>query len=1072
MWTDFLINTAQVLLAVVCVAHQAYLKTDAIVRTLYRKFIAHRNLLEWTTAAQAETGSRHDQAAFLRQMWSAIFLSVAAFALVFWLRPAALLVAAPFLILWFLSPFIAHHISRPFVRKREILSAAEVETARQIARRTWRFFETFVRDEDNWLPPDNFQESPAPVIAHRTSPTNIGLLLLSTAAARDFGYIGAIELVERLGLTFKSLEKMECFNGHFLNWYDTETLAPLAPRYISTVDSGNLVGHLIAVKQSIVEIENRPLFDNRVLAGIRDTVELMREESKFISGASRRTDAFTGKQLRGEVAACVELLEENQTVNAPAEWLKLLTSLQKHAEIINDTMGAMAQEHGDEHFDELRFWASSLIHQTKHLRRDLETFLPWAATDFSPPQSPEIIQLFSIFPSLTQLPELYEAVLARLDDKSANQENLQKIKVSVQTAARAANGILTESNALKFSCETLVEEMDFGFLLDKERKVFVIGYNVEMQKADNSFYDLLASEARLASFVAIAKGEISQEHWFRLGRPLTPIDGSRALISWTATMFEYLMPLLVMRDYEQTLLNQTYQTVVKNQIEYAAKNGVPWGISEAAYNARDLQLNYQYAAFGIPGLGLKRGLNEDLVVSPYSTALAAQISPKAAMENFAALTKIGALARFGFYESIDYTSERLPPNADKQIIKAFMTHHQGMILVALDNVLHDDVMQKRFHSEPLVRSTELLLQERIPRDVPLLQPNAEEVLAGRMTRSIAGRVTRIFDTATLPTPRTQILSNGKYSVMLTNSGAGYSTYGDLAVTRWREDSTRDHWGGFIYLRDVTQNKVWSVGFQPTGELPRKYEAAFSEDKVTFSRSEFGLSTRTEIIVSPEDNAEIRRVSITNQSSAVREIEVTSYAEIVLAPAAADTAHPAFSNLSILTEFFAAENSLIAKRRPRTAKDKPIWAIHTVTTTAENAGAAQYETDRARFLGRGRDASNPIAVTEDRPLSNTVGAVLDPIFSLRRRVRIEPRQTVSISFSTAVAESAEESRRLADKYHDPNTFEREAALAWTRSQVELRHLNLDAEDAHLFQSVLPPAFFIPIRLCVRNRTSSQ
>ena len=327
-----------------------------------------------------------------------------------------------------------------------------------------------------------------------------------------------------------------------------------------------------------------------------------------------------------------------------------------------------------------------------------------------------------------------------------------------------------------------------------------------------------------------------------------------------------------------------------------------------------------------------------------------------------------------------------------------------------------------------------------------------------MTRSIAGPVSRVFDTPSLPPPRTQILSNGKYSVMLTNSGAGYSTYGDLAITRWREDATRDYWGSFVYLRDVIRNQIWSVGFQPTGEMPKKYEAAFSEDKVTFSRNEYGLLTRTEIIVSPEDNAEIRRVSITNQSSTAREIEVTSYVEIVLAPAAADTAHPAFSNLSILTEFFAAENSLLAKRRPRTAKDKPIWAIHTVATAAENAGAAQYETDRAKFLGRGRDASNPIAVTEDRPLSNTVGAVLDPIFSLRRRVRIEPLQTVSISFSTAVAESDEEARRLADKYHDPNTFEREASLAWTRSQVELRHLNLSAEDAHLFQRLAARIFY--------------
>ncbi|MGI8787174.1 MAG: GH36-type glycosyl hydrolase domain-containing protein [Pyrinomonadaceae bacterium] len=1042
VWEDFLINTAQVALSIVCIAHQAFLKTDAIIRTIYRKLISRRKLLEWTTAAQAESGSEHDLPAFLRQMWTAVFLAMASFLLVLWFRPSSLDDAAGFLVLWFLSPFITYRISRVTQKKREILSAAETKSAHLIARRTWRFFETFVGDADNWLPPDNFQETPAPVIAHRTSPTNIGLLLLATAAARDFGYVGTIELAERLGLTFKSLEKMERFRGHFLNWYDTQTLAPLAPRYVSTVDSGNLAGHLLAVKQSIIEIENRPLFDYQILAGIADTVELMNEEAKSLSETPRRTDAFTNKQLRGETEKCREILEKNRTIETPAEWFDLLTNLQKRAEIINDTTGAMAQELGDEYFDELRFWSSSLLHQTKHLRRDLETFLPWAANDFlRGSKGSEHEKLFNFFPSLAQLPELYEA----MSEPSAIAGGSD-----IENAAKTANQILTEFSALKYFCETFFEEMDFGFLLDKERKVFVIGYNVEAEKPDNSFYDLLASESRLASFVAIAKGEIPQEHWFRLGRPLTPLQGSRALISWTATMFEYLMPILVMRDYDETLLDQTYKSVVARQIEYAGKNGVPWGISEAAYNARDLHLNYQYAPFGIPGLGLKRGLSEDLVISPYSTALAAQISPIAALKNFAALSKVGALARFGFYESIDYTPERLPPNQNQAIIRAFMAHHQGMIFVALDNVLRDNIMQKRFHSEPLIQATELLLQERIPRGVPAQHPRAEEVLSGRIVRSISGRVTRIFDTPTLPTPRTQILSNGKYSVMMTNSGAGYSMCGEMAVTRWREDATCDDCGAFIYLRDVTTNAVWSSGFQPTRTMPKKYEAAFSEDKIAISRSELGIKTRTEIIVSPEDNAEIRRVSITNHSSTTREIEVTSYAEIVLTTPAADAAHPAFSNLSITTEFFAAEHSLIATRRPRAEKDEFVCAVHTVATSGETVGAVQYETDRARFTGRGHDTSNPIAIIEDRPLSNTVGAVLDPIFSLRRRVKIEPRQTVSVSFSTAVAESYEEARRLADKYHEPSTFEREASLAWTRSQIELRHLNLDAEDAHLYQ----------------------
>ncbi len=1076
LWGDFCNNAIQVAFSIVCLANQAWIKTDAITRTLYRKLISRKHLLEWTTAAQSERENPHDLAAFLRFMWMAMGLSVASFTLIFWLRPNALPVAAPFLLAWLLSPFVAFRLSRPWIIERLPLSENDIKMARMIARRTWRFFETFVGDEDNWLPPDNYQENPQPKIAHRTSPTNIGLLLLSTVTARDFGYIGTLELSERLGLTFATLEKLEKFRGQFLNWYDTQTLEGLAPRYISTVDSGNLAGHLLAVKQAIREIPDSKLYDQRLLAGLADTVEMMREEALQVSVVRQRTGAVTIKQLRDEVEACVQLLTI-QPRETPDAWLALLESLLGHIEVITDIAGALAQEHGNAHFDELRFWSAGLSHQIRTFRRDIETFIPWKETDFShlaaiirrdlPDREQEwreLTDLFTLFPSLSQLPELYDTLILRLlsmseeikrcqtaeKDCTATLNALEIITAKVKKAAQSAARTLADLSSLALRSEEIVEEMDFTFLLDEERQVFSIGYSVDNEKRDKSFYDLLASEARLGSFVAIAKGEVGQEHWFRLGRSLTPVNRSRALISWTATMFEYLMPILVMRDYDETLLHQTYQAIVARQIEYGAKHKVPWGISESAYNARDLQLNYQYGAFGVPGLGLKRGLSQDLVVAPYATALAALISPRAAIENFHVLVKQGALARFGFYEAIDYTPERLPPNQECAVIQAFMAHHQGMILVALNNLVHSDIMQKRFHAEPLVQATELLLQERVPRGVPASHPRAEEVLSSRVVRQLSGRVTRIFDTPHLPTPRTQILSNGAYSVMVTTSGAGYSICDGLAVTRWREDVTCDDWGGFIYLRDIVSGAVWSSGYQPVGREPKFYEVAFSEDKAVFLRRDDNIATRTEIIVSPEDNAEIRRISITNRSSRVREIEVTSYAEVVLAPPNADAAHPAFSNLFIETEFNAAENSLIAKRRPRAQKDKPIWAVHTIATAGETIGAVQYETDRARFLGRGHDASAPLAVMEDRPLSNTVGAVLDPIFSLRRRLRIQPHETVAISFSTAVAHSYAEALRLADKYHDVSIFEREAALAWTRSQVEMRYLNIDPENAYLFQ----------------------
>src|SRR6185312_14841103 len=524
----------------------------------------------------------------------------------------------------------------------------------------------------------------------------------------------------------------------------------------------------------------------------------------------------------------------------------------------------------------------------------------------------------------------------------------------------------------------------------------------------------------------------------------------RALISWTGTMFEYLMPLLVMNSYPETLLDQTHRAVVKRQIEYGEERGVPWGVSESAYNARDLNLNYQYGPFGVPGLGLKRGLVQDLVVSPYATMLASRVDPAAAVTNLLHLQREGALGRYGFYEAIDYTGDRLLQNQKLVLIRAFMAHHQSMSHVALDNAIHDGQMERRFHADPSVRATELLLQERIPQGVPATRPRAEEVLIGRVASQIPGSVARIYRTADHSTPRTQLLTNGNYHVMLTAAGSGYSLCADRAVTRWREDVTRDQWGTFIYLRDIHTGTVWSAGQQPVGRKPQSYEVTFAEDKVDFWRVDSGFVTHTQIVISPEENAEVRQVTITNNSNRTGEIELTSYAEVVLAPPAADAAHPAFGNLFIETEFLHPHNALLARRRQRSSDDTPIWGIHVVLAESGMIGSVQYETDRGRFLGRGHTVSDPVAVMEERPLSNTVGAVLDPVMSLRCRVRLRPNESTCVTFTTAVAQSRAEAAILADKYHDPNTFERQSRLAWTRAQVEMTHLGIGPDDANLFQ----------------------
>jgi cyclic beta-1,2-glucan synthetase len=1049
-WGDFRTNTAQIALSFVFLPHQAWLMCDAIVRAIYRQLISRRKLLEWVSAAEAERSLRNDLQSFVRFMLAALILTVAALALTLSFKPRALPEISTLFVIWMLSPLVAYLVSKPRPAERKLLNEEDKAFARLIARRTWRFFETFVGAEDNWLPPDNYQEDPSPVVAHRTSPTNMGLLVLGNHSARDLGYLGALELLERQELTFATLEKLGRMHGHFFNWYDTKTLEPLLPQYISTVDSGNLAGHLIAVKQACIEFPETHLFDMRVIEGLTDTINAIDVEASALGSFRQRTDVVTVRQLHDEIAACRALLPA-EPGDVLSSWIGLFDSLGRRASEIEDIVNALVHEHGEVSFKELRWWVGALQHQVKSLRRDAESLTGWGRLLSSVEKEitdEPVIKLLQQVPTLAEIPQLCDKALVQL---AATHSDASKLTKALEQSAGASSDMLSRLSRLARRCDEIVEQMDFSFLFDVERKLFTIGYNVTASRADESYYDLLASEARLASFVGIAKGDVPQQHWFRMGRALTKVDGGRALISWTGTMFEYLMPLLVMRNYPATLLAETYRTVVERQIEYGEERGVPWGISEAAYNVRDLHFNYQYGPFGVPGLGLKRGLIEDLVVAPYATMLALEIDPEPAIDNLRRLQKEGALGPYGFYESIDYTAERLPENQKSVLIRAFMTHHQGMSLVSLANVIHEDLGARRFHSDPAVQATELLLQERVPVGVPAAHPRSEEVLTGRVAQAMPGMITRVYESADLDTPRTQLLSNGSYNVMLTTAGSGYSQCEDNAVTRWREDVTCDNWGAFIYLRDVRSGAVWSAGHQPVRRKPQSYHVAFSEDKADFRRVDSGIATRMEVVVSAEDNAEVRRISLTNHSSRTREIELTSYAEIVLASQNADAAHQSFSNLFIETEFVPGENAILAHRRQRSSDEKPIWGVHVVVAAeGEQVGAVQYETDRGRFLGRGRTAGNPIAVMEDRPLSNTTGAVLDPVFSLRRRVRIPPNQTVRCSFSTAVARSREDALALADKYHDPNIFERELRLAWTKAQVEMSHLKIDAEEAHLFQ----------------------
>jgi cellobiose phosphorylase len=981
-------SAMQAFLSAVFLLHQSGLMLDAIGRTLAR-LVTRRRMLEWVTADR----SAHVEATpggIFRRMFATPLAAVAIAIGVALVEPGRLPLALPIIVLWCLSPALAYTSGRPLPHDRARLGRAGRSAFRKVARRTWRFFDDLVGPEDHWLVPDNLQEDRRELVAHRTSPTNIGLQLLSTLAAYDLGYLNVTGLLTRLERTFATLLRMQRYRGHFYNWYDTRTLAPLAPAYISTVDSGNLAGYLVTLRAGLLEIADRlPVRHASFLEGLEDVVALVEEEVARALPHARPARDPVG--LKKELAQLRARLDEPPATDRA--WALLVAQIRDDI----SSIGVLLHE-----FEEplLGDGAAPVFAEAVYwLDQAAAGVAAWIADLEQPPVPSEIV-------------ERAERLAALADD--------------------------------------LVEETEFGFLFDPERQLFSIGFNVVEGRLDASYYDTLASEARLVSFLAIATGTIPHEHWFRLGRSLTPSGASRALLSWSASMFEYLMPLIVMKTYPGTLLHETYGAVVQRQIQYAARRGVPWGISESAYYAQDLDGNYQYRAFGVPGLGLKRGLADDLVIAPYACFLAAPLAPEAVLDNLERLREAGAGGRYGFYEAIEYTVDRLPKERTGGIVlPTYMAHHQGMILASLDNVVRATPMQRRFHADPRVQAAELLLQERIPHLVPLKNPPIEVAEHVPSTRRLPVPQVRRYVTPHTLSPRVHLLSNGSYSVMVTNAGGGYSRRQNLAMTRWREDITADPWGTFIYVRDLDSGEVWSTTYQPIGKEPDEFEVTFAPDRATWRRVDGDIEIRTEIVVSPEDDVELRRVSVTNHGRESRGFDFTSYAEVVLAPPEADLAHPAFSNLFVETTAVPERDALICDRRPREGTARP-YLIHVLSGRGRLGDDTEYETDRLRFIGRGRNVTRPLALSGTARLSNTAGAVLDPIVSLRQAVRIPPGGTARLAFTTGFADSEDGARQLIEKYHDRRAVARALALASTHSQVELRHLGLTIDETMRFQ----------------------
>jgi cyclic beta-1,2-glucan synthetase len=979
---------------------QAVLSVDALGRTLVRLVVTRRHLLEWVTAAQAGGARPLEVAGFYRRMAPSVAIAAALLYVVLAHRALAPTIAI-LAVTWLLAPLLARAVSRsPAVAGRLPMRAADALALRLVARRAWRYFDTFVTAADHWLPPDNFQEDPQPVVARRTSPTNLGLYLLAAVSARDFGWIGTVELAERLEATLGSMLRLERFRGHFYNWYSTEDLQPLDPRYVSTVDSGNLAAHLLAVANACDGFAAHATPATDVRSGAADALALARDALPPIGadgasasrvGAERALDAVADRLRRA-------------TAQVAGAWSKP-AALDPARLAVEAAAAAAALEQCGAATLPAAGWAHAIRACIASHSRDTAASAPAGSRDSARASPEDVADIASATARLTAL-----ATVAR----------------------------------------TLVAEMRFGFLYDAERRLLSIGFRTADGSLDEGCYDLLASEARLASFVAIAYGDVPARHWFRLGRAVTPVHHGAALVSWSGSMFEYLMPSLVLRSPVGSLLDETNRLVVRRQQAFGREQGVPWGVSESGYNARDLAFTYQYAGFGVPSLGLKRGLGESLVIAPYATGLAAMVDPGAAAANFDRLRALGATGEHGFYEALDYTPQRRPAGQPLAIVRAYMAHHQGMTIVALANAVLDGVMRARFHAEPRVQATELLLHERPPRDVAPARLRADAIPDGAARHEVAPPIPRSMRTPDDATPRTRLLSNGRYAVMMTSAGSGYSTCGGAAITRWRPDVTADPWGSYVYVRDVDGGRTWSAGFQPSCAVADRYEATFGEDRVEIVRHDGAVVTCLDVVVSGESDAEVRRVSITNGGARTREVELTSYAELVLGPAAADAAHPAFAKLFVCTEYVPELGALLATRRRRSPDEAEVWAAHIAVVEGECFGEPQYETARERFVGRGGDLRSPAALAAGQALTGTVGAVLDAIFSLRYRLRIAPGTTARVAFWTVTAATRQAVLDLADKHRSAAAYDRASTLAWTQAQVQLHHLGVDVDTAAVFQ----------------------
>jgi cyclic beta-1,2-glucan synthetase len=979
---------------------QALLAVDAIARALYRMTISRRHLLQWTTAAATQAQAKTGLAALARQHWS---LPVVALLLLAALLAAATphpLVALVLCLLWAASPVWTWWVSRPCpTRKDATLPPQEQAYLEGIARDTWRFFERCVVAEDNHLPPDNLQTMPHDMVAHRTSPTNIGLYLLSVACARQFGWIGTQELLTRLEATLATLATLQRHRGHFFNWYDTQTCTPLLPMYVSTVDSGNLSGHLLAVAQACLELAGAP----------------------HDAGAAQHAIHASKQRLAPLLPLWGDLLP---TLLSDAALARLLAMPDPLAECRHNAVQCE------------RLLREAAVELATLLSNKTESVAPTQPT----PRDELVWCLVDHVATLRS---------AWLDAQAATMLHAPGLSGTHEASRRL--------QALAHDFKRLAWQADFSFLYHRKRNLFHIGYRVAEQELDAGFYDLLASESRLTSLLAVARGDVPVRHWASLGRLFYAVGSNVGLRSWSGSMFEYLMPNLVLDEPYGSVLREAGHAALQEQIAFAQVQDVPWGISESAYAGSDHTLAYQYAPQGVPRLALRRTPPDELVIAPYATALAAQVAPHLAFINFAALEKLGARGRYGFIEALDFSPARQAGSEVFTPVNTFMSHHQGMSIVALANVLQGGPAQRWGMANAHIEAVVSLLHERAPREVSMLYvPPSGPPLQTRQRRRTPGLLRDVLPGSTALAP-THVLSNGRYSVSLRANGAGWSRWGQTGITRWRDDALRDAQGSFFYLRWNPQQRPVSITHHPAPDSAADYQATYHADRVCFDAVWPELQTHITVWVSPEDDIEFRQVELRNLSDRTLDIELISTFEVTLADPRADEAHPAFTNLFVRAEWMGTHQALLFERKPRLPTEQGLQAAHFLAETDPQVVGVRLTTDRQRWGGRNHGASQPLASFGPLPAASIDSTTrldtgLDPVCAMAVQLRIAPNAKAQLTFATAASSNSGTLRAVIDKYRQHSHIQRASLMSATLTGIRLRALRISGENFAAIQTL--------------------